>query len=63
MGGWLVEKRYDRKESGRGLTNREIYNYFKDCSIDEGKPQIGGCYSKTLANRRVYGRFEGGGKR
>ena len=31
--GWLGRKRNDLRTMGRNLTNREIYMYFKDCSI------------------------------
>ena len=30
---WLGKRRGDLKTMGRHLTNREIYNYFKDCII------------------------------
>ena len=33
FGDLLRKKRNDRKELGLRLTNREIYNYFKDCRI------------------------------
>ena len=31
--GWLGQKRNDLKVTGRHLTNREVYNYFKDCIV------------------------------
>ena len=60
-GGRIGKTRNYLGELGIRLTNREVYNYFKDCNVAESR-KLADIVGGALPNHRIYGRFGRVGK-
>ena len=56
--GWIGKKRRELKSLGRNLANREVRNYFKECSLVKS-PKLSGLVEKHRQSLEFTGDLAG----